>query len=354
MMHPHNQYLYQQQLDSCVEILLSMNTELSESAAMEAAGMANADFNIAQYIVDRALSAPPVCRHVLHDGCYRSDCQFSHDVEGHTCLFWLRGRCTKPVTVCKFLHGFHSKLMEGIPANVLAAATPGSSHPYPGVAPPPAFGGFALPPPGNHNAVMASSSWPQQQPLPSLTDSSASNSYSSSAGSTNGGSGTSSSFANIASRGYDNVNSRAYFASPSSSSQSPPVSLESNTTVIPTVRIPQNLWNPHENRDSSVFYIADPMERYRQVCAGNPRQDVIDLHFQSTKTFGAVLEQVLPTKSGDVWIVTGTGHHVGQKTHQKGGGALERAVIQWLQEHSYTFFRGKDRNGLGGALLVKQ
>ena len=123
--HPQhlNNHYFHQQLDSCVEILLSMNGEVGEGAATEAAMMANADFNVAQYIVEKALSAPPVCRHMLHDGCYRSDCQFSHDVDGHTCLFWLRGRCTKTVSGCKFLHGFHPKLMEGIPAN-LATAIP--------------------------------------------------------------------------------------------------------------------------------------------------------------------------------------------------------------------------------------
>jgi hypothetical protein len=86
--------------------------------------------------------------------------------------------------------------------------------------------------------------------------------------------------------------------------------------------------------------------------------EIIDLHFQSTKTFATVLEQILPQKlqiatEAGVWIVTGTGHHVGSKTHQKGGGALERSVMQWLLDQGYSFAKGKDRNGLGGALLVK-
>lgn len=312
-LHSHTQF-FQQQIDSCIEILLSMNSEVGEAAATEAAIMANADFNVAQYIIDNALSAPPVCRHMLHDGCYRSDCQFSHDVEGHTCLFWLRGRCTKPVSVCKFLHGFHPKLMEGIARE---STSQGQEYPY------------------------GQQSW---QP-PSLTDSSASNSYSSSVGS-NGGA-TTFSFANIASRGYEK---QQFIAQPSSST-----SIESS---VPTVRIPQDLWNPNENRDSAVFHIADPIERYHQVSLMNRREDIIDLHFQSTKTFGVVLDQILPSKLQQVpdgiWIVTGTGHHVGNKTHQKGGGALERAVIMWLQQEGYTFWRGKDRNGLGGALLVKR
>jgi len=352
---------FQQQVDSCVEILLSMNGEIGEAAATEAALMANADFNVAQYVIDRALTAPPVCRHMLHDGCYRSDCQFSHDVEGHTCLFWLRGRCTKPVSVCKFLHGFHSRHMEGItPSNngnghMHRMVPPNMGYGYPPATP--GFGGFSLTSPTAVNGNMVSpaqvsSSW---QPTPSLAESSASNSYASSVGSSNGGSGTS--FANIASRGYD----KAPFTAPASM-QSP--SLETSASAsgnIPTVRIPQDLWNVHENRDASAFYIADPMERYRQVSLANGsqrRDDVIDLHFQSTKTFAVVLESVLPSKLSSnpegVWVVTGTGHHVGSKTHQKGGGALERAVLQWLQEQGYSLARGKDRNGLGGALLVKR
>ncbi len=310
-LHGDNQY-FQQQLDSCVEILLSMNSEIGEAAALEAATMAKADFNVAQYIIDKALSAPPVCRHMLHDGCYRSDCQFSHDVEGHTCLFWLRSRCTKPVSVCKFLHGFHPKLMDGIAKEPISQ---GYGH--------------------THNL--------QPWQPPSLADSSASNSYSSSIGS-NGG--ISFSFANIASRGHDKQNFML---------QQPSLSSES---TVPTVRIPQNLWNPNENRDASVFHIVDPMERYHQVSLMNHRDDVVDLHFQSIKTFGVVLEQVLLPKleqtQDGIWIVTGTGHHVGNKTHQKSGGALERAVMTWLQQEGYSFWRGKDRNGLGGALLVKR
>jgi hypothetical protein len=329
-----NDPYFQQRVASCVEILLSMNGEVGEMAAAEAALMAQADFNVAQYIIDKALTAPPVCRHMLQDGCYRSDCQFSHDVEGHTCLFWLRGRCTKPVSVCKFLHGFHPKLMEGM----ASAATPTESQEY------------SYPPPGfssSNGNVMSASPWL----TPSVAESSGSNSYSSSAGSSNGVS-----FANIASRG-GNAFSQA--------SLPPNPTILDPLATIPTVRIPQNLWNAHENRDASVFYIADPLERYRQVSQMNGAAarhgtdyEIIDLHFQSTKTFATVLEQILPQKlqiatEAAVWIVTGTGHHVGSKTHQKGGGALERSVMQWLLDQGYSFAKGKDRNGLGGALLVK-
>jgi hypothetical protein len=347
-----NRY-FQQQWDSCVEILLSMNVELSEEAAAEAGLMANTDFNVAQYVVDAAMTAPPVCRHMLHDGCYRSDCQFSHDVEGHTCLFWLRGRCGKGTT-CKFLHGFNEKLMEGMALHTVAPS--GSSDPVPiaangasGLSNPfssqsaDGFGGYSAPSRGfdiqGYENSRLGSSWQS----PSLMQSSASGSYSSG----DSRSGVPFSFANIASRGYEKTH---FSAGPDSGNAS-------SALLIPTVRIPQDLWNPHENRDASVFHITDPIERYEKVSASVKRRDVIDLHFQSTKTFGVVLSAILPAKLaevGEVWIVTGTGHHVGNKTHQKGGGALERVVIQWLGEEGYNFSKGRDRNGVGGVVLVKR
>lgn len=110
--------LFQQQIDSAIEILLSMNADLGGEAAAEAALVANRDVNIAQYVIDGAISASPVCRHMLNAGCYRSDCQFSHDVEGHTCLFWLRGRCGKGAE-CRFMHGFGEKLLDGINKDLL-------------------------------------------------------------------------------------------------------------------------------------------------------------------------------------------------------------------------------------------
>uniref|UniRef100_A0A7S2UK96 C3H1-type domain-containing protein n=1 Tax=Attheya septentrionalis TaxID=420275 RepID=A0A7S2UK96_9STRA len=105
--------LLRQQIESASQLLLSMNSDLSDEAAMEAAFLSNGDVNIAQYAIDEAVSAPPVCRHMLHSACYRSDCQFSHDVEGHTCLFWLRGRCGKG-ELCRFLHGLSENLLEGM------------------------------------------------------------------------------------------------------------------------------------------------------------------------------------------------------------------------------------------------
>jgi hypothetical protein len=345
-MAANDYYFQQQQLGSCVEILLSMNQELAEEAATVASLMAQLDLNVAQYIVDAAMTAPPICRHMLQEGCYRSDCQFSHDVDGHSCLFWIRGRCGKGAS-CKFLHGFNEKLLDGISfdpsPNTVSSTTAirmdnQTQDMYPGYNGYPSYFQTSTvgdAPGSAYSSQMAPPSWQS----PSLADSSASNSHSSG--------DASFSFANVASKGYDkNKFSDSSFPPPSYS-----------TSTVPTVRIPQDLWNPHENRDAAVFHIPDPLERYQQVAATVRRKDVIDLHFQSTKTFAVVLSSILPTKLREVeevWIVTGTGHHVGSKTHQKGGGALERAVVQWLTEEGYNFLQGKDRNGLGGALLVKR
>mmetsp|Transcript_17048 Transcript_17048/g.39157 ORF Transcript_17048/g.39157 Transcript_17048/m.39157 type:complete len:681 (+) Transcript_17048:1152-3194(+) len=345
---------FQQQLNSCVEILLSMNPELSEEAASAAGLMANTDFNLAQHIIDSALRAPPICRHMLHDGCYRSDCTFSHDVDGHTCLFWLRGRCGKG-SACKFFHGFHEKLLDGIDISEYNSQQQnngmGSSSGYEQMFPPSLTsasttsssgldGGF-----GGMFSPLLSNSWQ----TPSLSEASFGIGGNKSLKSPN--ETTQFSFANIASKGYEKSRFTEAAGSPTLNS----------TKSIPTVRIPRDLWNPHENRDASVFYISDPLERYQKVALSVQRSDVIDLHFQSTKTFPVVLQTMLPLKlnGGDkkarpIWIITGTGHHVGTKTHQKGGGALESAVIEWLIENNYSFSRGKDRNGQGGAVLVNR
>lgn len=351
----NNNIYFQQQLHSCVEILLSMNQELSEEAASAAGLMANTDFNLAQHIVDSAMTAPPICRHMLHEGCYRSDCTFSHDVDGHTCLFWLRGRCGKGNS-CKFFHGFHEKLLNGIDTsqchaqqsnhgNIQSNMAPSSGyHQYSHTGPPSASPSSSMVGAFGTSSPLLSSSWQ----TPSLLEGA-----SSGPGKPNNSSAaeTPFSFANIASKGYEKNKFSEAVSSPSFS--------KSSGVTLSTVRIPQDLWNPHENRDSSVFHLKDPLERYQQVASSVQRSDVIDLHFQSIKTFPIVLEKNLPLKlssemNRQVWIVTGTGHHVGTKTHQKGGGALELAVIQWLVDENYNFSRGKDRNGLGGALLVNR
>jgi hypothetical protein len=111
--------LFKKQLDSAVQILMAMNYDICIEAAHEAALVSNADVNVAQHVIDGAVAAPPVCRHALNDGCYRSDCQFSHDVDGHTCSFWLKGRCGKGDS-CRFMHGFSEKLMEGVDVDLIS------------------------------------------------------------------------------------------------------------------------------------------------------------------------------------------------------------------------------------------
>jgi hypothetical protein len=308
-------FIEPEQYEITANMLLSMNVDLSHEAAYEAAVLAQADIGTAQYVVNAAMTAPPICRHLLQSGCYRSDCQFSHNIASHTCIFWIRGRCGKGET-CRFLHGFHEKHRPE-----LVTAYDDDSY-------------FQTDTQGYRGTA---SSW--AAPIQSQE----SYAISSPPGS----------FASIAYRGYSSSSSFAASGGArnfAAASSSPP--------SVPTIRIPQDLWNPHENRDAAAFYIEDPLQRYYHVMAATYHDEsVIDLHFQSLKTFGTVLETVLPQRLEmveQVWIVTGTGHHVGSRTHQKGGGALESAVLHWLLEQGYRVFRGKDKNGQGGALLVKR
>lgn len=306
-----------EQYETAASMLLSMNVDLSFEAAYEAAVLAQADVATAQYVVQAAMTAPPICRHLLQSGCYRSDCQFSHNIASHTCIFWIRGRCGKGES-CRFLHGFHEK-------HLPVFVTPYDDGSY--------YQSDAL----GYNS--SPSSWTvRSQPQESF-----------------GISSPPGSFANIAYRGYSSSSS---FADPIGARNNFSAISPVNASSVPTVKIPQDLWNPHENRDAAAFYIEDPLERYYHVMSATYHDEsVIDLHFQSLKTYATVLAKVLPERlelAEQVWIVTGTGHHVGSRTHQKGGGALESAVLQWLVDQGYQVFRGKDKNGQGGALLVKR
>lgn len=332
----------QLQWNAVVEMLLSMNHDVSEQAAGRAATKANLDINVAQYLVDCAMSAPPVCRHLLNDGCYRSDCTFSHDIVGHTCVFWLRGRCGKGDS-CRFLHGFNEQLLQEI-APAAAVATAASSYP---LVPPEPQEPFSRPSASGMMHAFDSPQMTSAYSYPGPMGGSGAYLGPSWETATSTPTAPSFSFANIASQGYNHSSS---YSNPHLQTAGP-----GEPQVLPTAKVPQDLWNPHENRDSSVFHIVDPIERYRKVALTVPRDDVIDLHFQSTKTFPVVLSTVLPEKLAQmeqVWIVTGTGHHVGSKTHQKGGGALENAVVAWLTDEGYFFAQGRDRNGQGGASLV--
>jgi len=352
-----------------VQILMAMNLDICEEAALEAVMVSNAYVNVAQHVIDGALSAPPVCRHMLHDVCYRSDCQFSHDVEGHTCLFWLKGRCGKHDT-CKFMHGFSEKLLEGI--NVEELTTPQPS---------PSLGikttnlvehniktQFSFPSSTTStgrckvlsSSVKGNESYANEKqsttPPPSLTSEINTKQIAARERSQSMPNSTFS-FASIASKGYSKKSSfGSKNGSAGNSSSTNSQSASNNQKEAKTVRIPQNLWSPFYNRSSNAFHISDPIGRYKEVSSSTKRSDVIDLHFQSIKTFPVVLSTVLPEKLRDrheVWIVTGSGHHVNSNSHQKGGGILENAVIGWLASNEYTFFKGRDKNGYGGACLVR-
>ena len=342
-----NSTFYNNQVDSTVQWLMAMNFDLCEEAAYEAVLVSNADVNVAQHVVDGAISAPPVCRHMLNDGCYRSDCQFSHDVDGHTCLFWLKGRCGKHD--CKFMHGFSEKLLEGVDLEALSSNMSPTIYSAPiqtsNLVQHNMRAQFSLLPPATGNPANSSTSVTQTLEFSPGLNSSMSTSMREPSQSAPQ---SSFSFASIASKGYSKQSS---FGSNNMGGQSNYIQNE-----IKTVRIPQNLWNAFYNRSSDAFHIADPLARYREVSASTMREDVIDLHFQSVKTFSIVLSSVLPEKLRDldeVWIVTGTGHHVNANSHQKGGGVLESAVIDWLEENGYDFSKGKDKNGHGGACLVR-
>lgn len=371
------------------EWLLNMNAAAEQPLSFDAAYavtiLSRGDVNVAQYILEQVLHHElPVCRHLLQDGkCYRADCTFSHDdIETHTCLFWLKSRCSKG-SECRFLHGFANKWLDQVPDDLPQYYDYGAAmeqlmmeqeephHHHQEQLQYESYGNGTYSNSGvNGGGSMIDYSnmnqprQQQQQQIPSYPLLSSSyNSTSSSAWipspPTSGGGGIS--FANVASQGYNDrqsfADSNASYSKDNNGSSS-----VQNVRDLATVPIPQDLWNPHENRDASAFYIADPLERYYTVTAAVPhRNDVIDLHFQSLQTFAAVLDVVLPEKLQQlrsVWIVTGTGHHVGTRTHQKGGGTLENAVLDYLVEYygspEYSIRRGRDRNGQGGAVLVEQ
>lgn len=384
--------LFQKQLDSAVEILLAMNYDVYRDAAHEAALVSNADVNIAQHVIDGALAAPPVCRHLLNDGCYRSDCHFSHDVDGHTCLFWLRGRCGKG-DGCRFMHGFSEKLLDGVNVEEVtknsfllppAQATPksvgvktgnlvqhnmkasfsksfeSSSMGFASAASRVSFsassGGSVL---RNRSVSDAGTFHPSRDlqvnpplsktPPPMSMTNNPSTDLKPQEAVSECSTPPTFSFASIASKGYSKA---------SSFNKDKPGTTSTGKTsneIKKTVRVPQNLWTSTHQRSSGAFRITDPIARYKEVANSVQRNDVIDLHFQSIKTFPIVLSTILPEKlkdHGEVWIVTGSGHHVNKISHLKAGGVLENAVTGWLVSNDYNFAKGKDKNGFGGALLV--
>lgn len=340
---------------STASLLLFHNSDLSEDAATVASLTANGDVNLAQYLIDTAKEAPPVCRHMLNNACYRSDCQFSHDVEGHTCTFWLRGRCGRSDS-CRFLHGFSDKILEEV------GASPGAvGHGYNMT-----DGREMQPRHGNTygTAGIYNSSPVMMTPTHTSTPLSAlsptfvfdSNDV---AMKRHESDDNKFSFASVASKGYSKSSFSEQNPLPASLNNGQPnVTSTTAPRMTKFAKIPVDLWTIHHKRDSSLFHIADPIERYHEVSSDvmqSRRKNIIDLHFQSLKTFGVVLEAILPAKlqeNPEVWIVTGSGHHVSFKSHQKGGGVLENAVIGWLKKEGYVFVKGRDKNGYGGAVLV--
>ena len=151
------------------------------------------------------------------------------------------------------------------------------------------------------------------------------------------------------------------------------------------VAIPKEVWLP-DIANSACFHISDPIERFNQVnkfhqahlstvkipssfdcnSTNNSRDDrvtLLDVHFQSAKTIKPVLDYFLPralSTNSEVWIVTGSGQHVGVgHQRRKDGGILFNAVKHYLEEqHGLEFRVGKDMSGgrnkiSGGAFLVR-
>lgn len=394
---------FTQNFESSTQILLSLNPTICEEAAYEASLIADTDINLAQHVIDGALSAPPVCRHMLNDSCYRSDCQFSHDVDGHTCLFWLKGRCGKG-DGCRFLHGFSQKLLDDVKVDYLPEYMRTATGIEAGKTLQVTNRTYATQSTQNNQSIQTanlvqhnmktslttatrqalnrtgsfdfhstvnsfhgdasddktssilfhSSMWKaSSNSSPSITtyisnkEANISSAVISSSSSNSTKTNALNSFASIASNGYRST----------SFSYDHVENYEYSTSDNSFVRIPQDLWHANDNRSSAAFQIAEPIARYSEVSRSVMRDDIIDLHFQSLKTFPIVLSQILPEKLRsykEVWIISGSGHHVSRNSHQKSGGVLDNAVIEWLTANEYNFTRGKDKNGFGGAVLVKR
>jgi Smr domain len=323
--HHHLQQQLQDYVYSTSELLLSMNAELSRDAAYTASVIANADVNVAQYLVESTMADVPICRDFLvHNACYRSDCPFSHvPSEHHTCVFWLKSYCAKGAA-CRFLHNFSDRLIQSLPQQQQRSSSQQQQQQqqYPNANPP-----LPLHPAAAANPDLR---FPTEE--------------------------SSTSFATIAQQNYI---PQQHFVEPPEQQPGTPKPTQPTNNInkkkIRSIPIPREIWNVTENRDAAMFTIENPLERYAAVQRQNPRDTVMDLHYQSLKTFPIVLETLLDgllEQHGGIWIVTGTGHHVGRRTHQKSGGALEAAVMAYLTEHEYSFKRGKDKTGLGGALFV--
>lgn len=296
------------------------------------------DMEDAIRLVKQVLEEAPICRHFMENGCYRSDCRYSHNLDV-TCKFWLRGNCRN--NQCSFKHGWtlpprRKPVAEPLKPTTCTLQTVPQTVPQavprtiPQIVPQtvPQTVPQAAPrtvPQIAHQIAPQNVPQSVSQHRPQLLTQPAS----SVAG--------------------------TYAAALVSPASRPPVIVVPKAVRPETVPIPADLWV--EERDPQAFQIPDPLERFRYVeqHSAGKRSDVLDLHYQSTRTAVVVLEALLPERlkqHGSVWVATGTGHHVVQQSHQRKGGLLLQVVQQWLREQGYSFKLGVDGSGHSGAVLV--
>lgn len=163
-----------------------------------------------------------------------------------------------------------------------------------------------------------------------------------------------------------------------------------------TVVIPKEVWLPSTANADCFHLYPNPIERFNAVnqhhkpylasviiprCfedaatrpvksknnGENGKVALLDVHFQSGKTVAPVLDRFLRPalkRNDEVWVVTGSGHHVAAG-HQRreGGGVLFNAVKRYLEdredEMALEFRVGKDTScgknkSSGGAFLVRK
>ncbi|KAL7461651.1 hypothetical protein ACHAXS_002060 [Conticribra weissflogii] len=162
-------------------------------------------------------------------------------------------------------------------------------------------------------------------------------------------------------------------------------------SITKFVTIPKEVWLP-DTANADYFHLyPDPIQRFIAVNghhksylstvtipksfdqdSANSRDSnngsvaLLDVHFQSAKTVSAILNEFLPpalTKNDEVWIITGSGHHVavGHQRRETGGilfNAVKRYLEQQEEEMMLDFRIGKDARGGNsssfGAFLVRR
>ena len=176
----------------------------------------------------------------------------------------------------------------------------------------------------------------------------------------------------------------------------------SNSSEPKRVVIPKEVWLPSTANSDCFHMFPNPIERFKAVNShhksylasvtipvcfdntdnnydnnssmANPNDSknggkvaLLDVHFQSAKTITPVLNRFLVPalkKNEEVWVITGSGHHVAVG-HQRreGGGVLFNAVKRYLEDNedemALEYRIGKDTSGgknksSGGAFLVRK